>query len=72
VLLGLQTLVERCYGKGAYEGTLNYAAEPDPPLLGAEKDWAGKWLYDKGLRPRKSGRGAKANRGRADRVAGGE
>ena len=27
--------------------------DPDPPLLGAEKDWAEKWLDEKGLRPRK-------------------
>ena len=53
VPLDLQALVEQCYRNGAYEGTLNYAADPDPPLLGAEKDWADKWLYEKGLRPRK-------------------
>jgi hypothetical protein len=53
VPLDLQALVEQCYRNGAYEGTLNYAVDPDPPLLGAEKDWADKWLYEKGLRPRK-------------------
>jgi len=53
VALDLQALVEQCYRNGAYEGTLNYAAEPDPPLLGAERDWADEWLREKGLRPAK-------------------
>jgi hypothetical protein len=53
VLLDLQALVEQCYRNGAYEGTLNYAADPDPPLFGADEDWANDWLYQKGLRPRK-------------------
>ncbi len=53
VPLDLQALVEQCYRNGAYEGTLNYAADPDPPLLGADKDWADGWLREKGLRTRK-------------------
>jgi hypothetical protein len=53
VPLELQALVEQCYRNGAYEGTLNYAIEPDPPLFGADKEWAGEWLHEKGLRPRK-------------------
>jgi hypothetical protein len=53
VPLDLQALVEQCYRNGAYEGTLNYAADPDPPLLGAERDWADEWLHEKGLRRRK-------------------
>jgi hypothetical protein len=58
VSLDLQAVVAQCYRNGAYEGTLNYAADPDPPLLGSEAKWAGKWLRDKGLRPRKKpGRG---------------
>jgi len=51
--LDLQALVEQCYRNGAYEGTLNYAVDPDPPLLGAERDWADQHLYEKGLRTRK-------------------
>lgn len=54
VPLDLQSLVEQCYRNGGYEGTLNYAVDPDPPLLGAEKDWAEKFLHEKGLRPRKN------------------
>jgi hypothetical protein len=53
VPLDLQALVEQCYRNRAYEGTLNYAVDPDPPLLGAEKDWAERRLHELGLRPRK-------------------
>jgi hypothetical protein len=53
VPLNLQALVEQCYRNGAYEGTLNYAVDPDPPLLGADKVWADGWLHEKGLRPSK-------------------
>lgn len=53
VPLDLQSLIDQCYRNGGYEDTLNYAADPEPPLLGAEKDWAEKWLREKGLRPRK-------------------
>jgi hypothetical protein len=52
VPLDLQALVEQCYRNGGYEGTLDYAADPDPPLVGAEKEWAEEWLEEKGLRPR--------------------
>ena len=51
--LDLQALVDQCYRNGAYDGTLNYAVEPDPPLLGADKGWAADWLREKGLRPAK-------------------
>ena len=53
VVLDLQKLVEQCYRNGAYEGTLNYAADPDPPLSGADEDWADEHLHEMGLRPRK-------------------
>ena len=53
VPLDLQMLVEQCYRNGAYEGTLNYAVDPDPPLFGADKEWADAWLHEKGLRPRR-------------------
>ena len=53
VPLDLQALVDQCYRNGAYEGTLNYAVDPDPPLLGAEKDWAEEHLFKMGLRSRK-------------------
>lgn len=59
VPLDLQALVEQCYRNGAYEGTLNYAIDPDPPLLGADKEWADDWLHEKGLRPPKKPPGRK-------------
>jgi hypothetical protein len=56
VPLDLQALVEQCYRNGAYEDTLNYSVDPDPPLLGAEGVWADERLYEKGLKPRKKPR----------------
>jgi len=53
VPLDLQALIDQCYRNGGYEGTLNYAIDAHPPLLGAEKDWADEWLREKKLRPRK-------------------
>lgn len=53
VPLDLQTLIDQCYRNGGYEDTIDYTAAPDPPLLGAEGDWADEWLFEKGLRPRK-------------------
>ncbi len=53
VRLDLQALVEQCYRNGGYEGTLDYRTGPDPPLLGAEKEWAEGRLHELGLRPRK-------------------
>jgi hypothetical protein len=53
VPLDLQSLIDQCYRNGAYEGTLNYPVEPDPPLSGPDKEWAQKRLQEMGLRPRK-------------------
>ncbi len=53
VPLNLQALVEQCYRNGAYDGTLNYAVDPDPPLLGGDATWANAYLFEKGLRTRK-------------------
>jgi hypothetical protein len=72
VPLNLQALIDQCYRNGAYEGTLNYAADPDPPLLGADRGWAADWLSQKGLRPsrksskRKGARRTPRRRGQAD------
>jgi hypothetical protein len=60
VQLDLQMLIEQCYRNGGYEGTLNYNLEPDPPLRGADRDWADELLREKGLRtgkkpPRRKG-----------------
>lgn len=50
-LLDLQELVDKCYRNGAYEGTLDYAVDPDPPLSGADKNWTDARLRELGLRP---------------------
>jgi hypothetical protein len=62
VPLDLQPLVDQCYRNGGYDGTLNYAVDPDPPLLGAEKVWAETWLRDKGLRKKTRAAGRKCKR----------
>ena len=56
VPLELQPLVDQCYRNGGYEGTLNYAVDPEPPLDGSEKEWAETMLIQKGLRMKKSPR----------------
>jgi Protein of unknown function (DUF4058) len=53
VRLDLQALVDQCYRNGAYEGTLNYADDPDPLLLGGDKKWTAERLREAGLRPRR-------------------
>jgi hypothetical protein len=53
VHLDVQALVDQCYRNGGYEGTLNYAVDPDPPLFGADVAWAEERLREKGLRPDK-------------------
>ena len=52
-LLDLQALVNQCYENGSYDGTLNYAADPEPPLAGADAIWAEQMLGEKGLRAAK-------------------
>lgn len=53
VPLDLQALVEQCYLNGGYEGTLDYAVDPDPPLLGGDRTWTDERLRELGLRARK-------------------
>jgi hypothetical protein len=50
VPLDVQALVDLCYRNGAYEGTLNYGVDPDPPLFGADEVWADERLRQMGLR----------------------
>ncbi|MHB1426083.1 MAG: DUF4058 family protein [Gemmataceae bacterium] len=56
VPLDLQALVDQCYRNGGYDGTLNYAIEPDPPLSGPEDEWADERLYEMGLRSQRKPR----------------
>ena len=52
-------LIEQCYRRGRYEGDLNYAADPEPPLMGVDAQWADEMLRQWGLRaapPRRKGK----------------
>jgi hypothetical protein len=51
VVLDLQSLIELCYRKGRYEGDIDYAREPYPPLRGEAAAWVDELLRNKGLRP---------------------
>jgi hypothetical protein len=53
VPLDLQPLIDLCYRNGGYEGTLDYSVDPEPPLVGADKEWAEAMLIEKGLRSAK-------------------
>ncbi|MCY2991971.1 MAG: DUF4058 family protein [Planctomycetota bacterium] len=50
VPLPLQTLVDTAYVNGRYQEDLDYTAEPRPPLIGPDADWADQLLRAKGLR----------------------
>ncbi len=47
--LDLQALVDQCYRDGRYDA-VDYRAEPDPPLEGADREWADKLLREAGRR----------------------
>jgi hypothetical protein len=49
VVLDLQALVDLCYENGGYD-TVDYRAEPDPPLAPDDARWADALLREKGLR----------------------
>lgn len=48
--LDLQRLIEFCYDRGGYEGDLDYARQPDPPLESDDARWADDLLRRAGLR----------------------
>ena len=48
--LNLQTALSVAYERAAYDMTVNYAAEPTPPLASAHAKWADKLLKKKRLR----------------------
>jgi hypothetical protein len=61
--LDLQALIEQCYRRGRYEGDLNYAVDPAPPLVGPDAEWAGEMLRQRGLRPQTGRKGKRKPRG---------
>jgi hypothetical protein len=40
VTLQLQPLIDQAYRKGRYADTIDYRQPPDPPLEGADAEWA--------------------------------
>lgn len=48
--LDLQKILETAYDRGAYDMTIDYRAEPKPPLPKEYADWADQLLRSKGLR----------------------
>src|SRR5579872_3890031 len=49
VALDLQAVVNSAYERAGYDLIIDYRAEPTPPLLPQQQDWAGTLLKSKGL-----------------------
>jgi hypothetical protein len=49
VLLNLQPLIDQCYENGGYD-TIDYSADPDPPLAPDDARWTDALLREKGTR----------------------
>lgn len=47
--LDLQQVLTTVYDRAGYDLSLNYRAEPNPPLVGANAEWARNLLREKGL-----------------------
>ena len=50
VALDLQDVVDVAYDRAGYDLTIDYRAEPTPPLRPQQQEWADKLLKSKGLR----------------------
>jgi hypothetical protein len=50
VLLQLQTLIDTAYVNGRYGEDVDYRVDPQPPLAGADAQWADQLLRERGLR----------------------
>jgi hypothetical protein len=49
-VLDLQPLLELCYRRGGYDGTIDYKKDPSLPFNEAEAAWVGRHLHQAGLR----------------------
>ncbi len=47
--LDLQQVLTTVYDRAGYDLSLNYRAEPNPPLIGVNAEWARNLLREKGL-----------------------
>jgi len=61
ILLDLQAALELAYLKGAYDGDIDYEAQPDPPLNPDDAAWADELLRSKGFRKGRRPRGSTRN-----------
>jgi hypothetical protein len=50
VPLALHAVLQSAYERGAYDVSIDYRHEPDPPLTAEDAKWAGRLLREKGLR----------------------
>jgi hypothetical protein len=57
VVLDLQALIEQCYRRGGYDGTIDYKKDPDLAFSEAEARWADPLLRQAGLRTTPPGKG---------------
>jgi hypothetical protein len=64
VTLDLQALIDLCYDLGGYDDWFDYAADANPPLTGADAEWADALLRERGLRAAKPAKRKRKPRGR--------
>jgi hypothetical protein len=57
VVLDLQPLIEQCYRRAGYDGTIDYKKDPDLKFSEAEGRWADQLLQQAGLRTPPPGKG---------------
>jgi hypothetical protein len=48
--LDLQSMIDQCWEEGRYGDDIDYREEPDPPLTGADAEWADSLLRDQSRR----------------------
>jgi hypothetical protein len=50
--LDLQAVLDTAFDRARYDRVLDYTKEPTPPLSKEWREWADRWLHEKGLRPK--------------------
>jgi hypothetical protein len=54
IRLDLQDVLDTAYDHASYNRVIDYTKEPVPPLKPEWREWSGRWLREKGLRPSES------------------